>query len=298
MRVRRALLFMPGDDRRKIEKGAGLNADSIIMDLEDGVALNNKAAARSTIAAALRDAAAGSLNFGRTEKLVRINAVSRQFFPADDLDAALSAPVDGIVIPKVEHSWQITQVSERITAAERAHGWEEGTVEILAILETAMGILNAREIAENSPRLTALCFGAEDLAGDLGAVRSASMIEVAYARSAVVLHAKAFGLDAVDTPYVDLNNLDGLTAEAIQAAHMGFTGKLAIHPKQVDPIQAAFTPSDAQIEHALALIKAHDDAQASGIGTFAYEGKMVDMPVIRAAEAIIKRARAAGKLPR
>jgi citrate lyase beta subunit len=284
MPPRRALLFMPGDDRRKIEKGAALGVDAVIMDLEDGVALNAKDRARQHIAAALRDVV-----FGRTEKLVRINAVTRDAFPEADIAAIIDARPDGIVVPKVEAAWQIAQVSERLTDAERRNGWHEASITVLAIIETALGVVNVREIAEHAPRLSALIFGAEDLAGDMGLTRTAAGNEVAYARAAVVLHAKAFGMDAIDTPYIRLGDADGLAADAQAGLNAGYTGKLAIHPAQVDVIQRIFTPTPEQIAAAQRIIAAHDDAQARGIGAFALDGSMVDMPMVRAAQAVLKR---------
>lgn len=292
-RSRRALLFMPGNDRRKIEKGAASGADSVIMDLEDGVALNAKADARAGIRRALRE-----LDFGRSEKLVRINAVGRdEQFPADDIEATIEGKPDGYLIPKVEHSWQVAMVSERITAAERRHGWDEGAIVIIPIIETGLGVVNIREIVENSPRVVALAFGAEDFTSSIGAIRTPDLSAAFYARSAVVLHAKAFGLGAIDTPYPHFNDLDSLTAETAQALVLGYTGKQAIHPKQIAPINAVFTPSDEELQAALRVVRAHDEHQAQGTGVFALDGKMIDMPIVRAAEIVIARARAAGTHP-
>ena len=288
MRVRRALLFMPGDDRRKIEKGAALGADAVILDLEDGVALDRKREARAVTAAAL-----GELDFGRTERLVRVNPASSPLW-RDDLEAALPARPDGIVLPKVESADDVQLTAAALAAAEGARGWPPGSLSLLAIIETARGVVNLREIAASSPRLGALIFGAEDLAGDLGATRTPDGAEVFYARSAVVLHARAAGLQAVDTPFVDLNDLDGLAADARRARHMGYDGKLAIHPRQVGLVQAAFTPDAAEIERAQRLLAAFAAHQAAGTGVFDLDGKMVDLPMVRAAETVLARARAAG----
>lgn len=279
---------MPGDDRRKIETGAAMNVDSVIMDLEDGVALNRKEAARETIVTALRE-----VDFGRTERLVRINAISTGLH-LDDLNHTIEAHPDGYVLPKAESASQIREISGWLRQAEAKHGWQENSIALLAIVETARGIVNLREIAESDPRLSALIFGAEDLAGDIGAKRTPDGWEVFYARSAVVLHAKAYGLQAIDTVYVDLKDLDGLVAQTEQALYMGYTGKLAIHPRQVDPIQRVFTPSAEEIQRAKRLIDAHTAHQQSGTGAFQLDGKMVDMPMVRAAEAVLARARAAG----
>ncbi|MBE2271767.1 MAG: CoA ester lyase [Anaerolinea sp.] len=287
MRVRRALLFMPGDSRPKIEKGAALGVDSIIMDLEDGVALNNKPAARASIAAALRE-----VEFGSTERLVRINPVGGEFY-ADDLMATVAARPDGYVLPKVESAQQIEIVSEWLFQAEAEYGFPQGSIALLPIVESARGIVNLREIAGADPRVAALIFGAEDFAGDVGAIRTSEGKEVLYARSAVVTHAKAFNVQAVDTVYLKLDDTPGLIAETRFCLELGFTGKLAIHPRQVAPMQAVFTPTPDEVAAARRLIEAHEAHQAAGTGAFALDGKMVDMPIIRAAQSVLARAEAA-----
>jgi citrate lyase beta subunit len=164
------------------------------------------------------------------------------------------------------------------------------------MIETARGVVNLKEIAGASPRLSALVFGAEDLAGDIGAVRTRAAWEVFYARSAVVTHAAAFGLQALDMVYVDYNDAEGLVREARQGAEMGYAGKQIIHPNQIRPVQDAFTPDEAAIAQAKRILEAHHQHQASGLGAFALDGKMVDMPVVRAAEQVLAKARAAGKI--
>lgn len=292
LRIRRALLFMPGDAQRKIEKAAGLAVDSVIMDLEDAVALNNKDAARQTVAQALRQ-----VDFRGSERLVRLNMVIPGWLYTADIQATVDARPDGYVLPKIEEARQVQRVSALLTEAEERNGWPLNSIKLLAIIETAKGIVNLRDIASSDPRLDALIFGAEDLAGDIGALRTADGHEVAYARSAVVIHAKAFKLQAIDTVFVDLTApADALIHETRTALEMGYTGKLAIHPRQIEPIQAVFTPSLAEVEAAQALIRAHEQQQAQGTGVFEYQGRMVDMPMIRAALAVLARARACGML--
>lgn len=290
-RLRRGLLFMPGDDRHKIEKGADSGADAIIMDLEDGVALNRKAEARETVRQALKE-----INFGNTEQLIRINPVNDEInLWKNDLDETIEGNPDAYVIPKVEKASQIRRVDEYLMRAERKYGWLPGSIQLLAIIETAKGITNLKKIARKSDRLAALIFGAEDLAGDIGAVRTPDGWEVFYARSAVVIHAKANGLQAIDTPFIDLTAEDSnLIADTEQAHYMGYTGKLAIHPKHIPHIQKIFTPTEAQIIRAKQLIAAHDANQEEGTGVFAFKGRMVDMPMVRAAEGVLAQARAAG----
>lgn len=290
MRIRRALLFMPGDSRRKIEKGVSLGVDSIIMDLEDAVALTQKEAARRTVAEALRE-----VDFGRCEKLVRTNMIIPGWIYEQDVAATVAFQPDGYVLPKIESAEQVQHISHLLAEAEAEYGYEPGQIRLLAIIETARGIVNLREIATSDPRLAALIFGAEDLAGDMGARRTPGGMEVFYARSGVVMHARAAGLQAIDTVYIDLTADDeSLMEEARLALDMGYTGKLAIHPRQVEPIQRVFTPSTEAIVAAQRLVAAHDAHQAAGAGVFEYEGRMIDMPMVRAALSILARARACG----
>jgi citrate lyase beta subunit len=260
------------------------------MDFEDGVALNRKAEARRTVLEAL-----GSLNFGSAERLVRINPVGSGL-EAEDLQAALAGKPDGIVIPKVESGEQIRWASERIASYERSSGWPAGGVILIVVVETARGIVNLQGIAGADQRLKALIFGAEDFAGDIWAVRTAEGHEVFYARSAVVVHAAAAGLQAIDMVYVDFRDLEGLKAEAVQGVKMGFAGKQVIHPAQVVPVQEAFTPDEEEIQRARRILGVYEQHQTAGQGAFALEGKMVDAPIVKAAERVVARARAAGKL--
>jgi citrate lyase beta subunit len=280
---------MPGDDLRKIRKATTLDVDCVCLDLEDGVAANRKEAARATVASALRE-----LDFARSERLARINPVGSGLESAD-LAAALSGRPDGIVIPKVEDADAVRWASAQIAAAERANGWPAGGIGLIVMVETARGIVNLAQIAGAEPRLQALIFGAEDLAGDTGAVRTREGWEVFYARSAVVTHAAAFDLEAIDMVYIDFQDTPGLTQEATQGAQLGFAGKQIIHPNQIEPVQAAYTPSDEAIAYAMRVMQAYDRHQAEGRGAFALDGKMIDAPVMKAAQRILVRARAAGK---
>jgi citrate lyase beta subunit len=291
IRLRRVLLFMPGDDLKKIGKGAASGVDSVIMDLEDGVALNQKHTARAITAEALR-----TLDFGNTERLVRVTPVGSPFYQAD-LAAVLPARPDGIIIPKVESAAQVQAVSEAITWAEGEHGWPVESIRLIGIIESALGLINVREIVAASTRLDALAFGAEDYSSSVGAIRTAGGLEVLYARSAVVAHTAAFGLQAIDTPYVNLQDEDGLTADARFAATLGYTGKFAIHPKQIAPIETAFNPTPDAIHYATRVLDANHTRQDDGTGVFELDGKMIDMPMVRAAERIVNKARAAGLLP-
>ena len=290
MRARRALLYTPGDDRHKIEKAATLGVDCVCMDMEDGVASNRKAEARAQISAALLE-----INFSGTERLVRINAFGSGL-EQDDLSTVLTSHPDGIVIPKVSSADPLKWVSGRIAEVERQHGWPSGGIYMIAIVESALGIVHLAQIASADARLQALVFGAEDLAGDIGARRTAEAWEVFYARSALVTHAAAYDLQAIDMVYVDFHDPVGLRREAEFGAQMGFSGKQIIHPNQVAPVQAAFTPSDEAILQAQRIIQAARENEQAGRGAFAMGGKMVDAPIIKEAEHVLERARAAGKI--
>lgn len=290
MRARRALLYMPGDDLRKIHKATTLDVDCVCLDMEDGVAQNRKAEARTIIVQAL-----GSLDFGRSERLARINPVGSGL-EMDDLEAVLPAEPDGIVVPKVEHPDQVRWVGAQIDAAEGLSKAERGRMGMIVIVETARAIVSLAQIASAHPRLRALVFGAEDYAGDMGAIRTPEAWEVFYARSAVVTHAAAFDLQAIDMVFVDFHDIEGLREEARRGAQLGYAGKQIIHPNQVVPVQNAFTPSDEEINHAERILRAFEEHQQAGRGAFALDGKMIDAPILKAAQRVLARAQAAGKI--
>lgn len=291
MRARRALLYVPGNEQKKIEKAKTLDVDCVCLDLEDGVAANRKTEARNAVARALRE-----LDFGRSERLARINAIGSGL-EEEDLTAILPTRPDGIVVPKLSSADQMRWVSQRIAAFEGSEGWSRGSVRLLGMIETARGIIELSHISSADDRLEALIFGAEDYAADIGAIRTREGLEVLYARSAVVTCAAAFGLQAIDLLDVDFRDLERLEDEARQGARLGFAGKQVIHPNQIAPVQEAFTPDDEAIGQALRILQAAAEHQAAGSGAFALDGKMVDSPIVKGAERVLARARAGGKIP-
>jgi citrate lyase beta subunit len=289
MRSRRALLYMPGDDWKKITKALTLGVDCICMDMEDGTAANRKIEARETIARALRE-----LDFGPSEKMARINGVGSGL-EADDLAAVLPHHPDGIVLPKAETPEQVAWVSEKIEAAELKHGWPVNSIRMILVVESAKGILNLKELAAH-PRLDGLIFGAEDFCASVGATRTPEALEVLYARSALVTTAAAFGLQAIDLVTVDFRDPELARREALFGAQLGYSGKQIIHPAQVEPVQAAFTPDDAAIAYAEKVIATFEENQSKGAGAYELDGKMIDLPLLKAAQNTLERARAAGKM--
>lgn len=289
MHSRRALLYMPGDDWKKIVKATTLGVDCICMDMEDGVAVNRKAEARVTIAKALRE-----LDFGASEKLARVNSIGSGW-ERDDIDAVLPFRPDGIVIPKVETREQVEWGSRIIEAAELKHGWALNSIRMLVGVETALGILNLKEIAAH-PRLDGIIFGGEDYAASVGARRTRDAVELLYARQSVVAACAAFGLQAIDIVYIDFKDAEGLRLEAEQGAGFGFSGKQIIHPNQVGVAQEAFTPSDEALEEARRIVETFEASQKEGKGAYALDGKMIDMPLLKNAQKTLARARAAGKI--
>ncbi|MCE7904573.1 MAG: CoA ester lyase [Anaerolineae bacterium CFX3] len=289
MHSRRALLYMPGDDWKKIVKATTLGVDCICMDMEDGVAVSRKAEARVTIAKALRE-----LDFGASEKLARVNSIGSGW-ERDDIDAVLPFRPDGIVIPKVESREQVEWGSRLIEAAELKYGWTLNSIRMLVGVETALGILNLKEIAAH-PRLDGIIFGGEDYAASVGARRTREAVELLYARQAVVAACAAFGLQAIDIVYIDFKDAEGLRLEAEQGAGFGFSGKQIIHPNQVGVAQEAFTPSDEALEEARRIVETFEASQKEGKGAYALDGKMIDMPLLKNAQKVLARARAAGKI--
>ncbi len=288
MRSRRSILYVPGSDPHKMEKAADSGADSVCLDLEDGVAENRKDEARGLIEKAL-----ANLDFGGSERLVRLNAFSTGRTELD-LKAVLRGKPDGIVLPKVVDAGEVVKIDAMLENAEKQYPGGGYRIALIVIVESAMGILNLREICRASSRLQAVIFGSEDFLVSIGARRTESGTEVLYARSAIVVTTAAFGLQAIDLVQFNFKDLEILEEESRQGCAMGFSGKQIIHPAQIAPVQNAFTPSAEEISQALEIVQHAEAYQAQGRGAFAMGEMMVDAPVIKRAENVLARARAAG----
>lgn len=289
MPSRRALLYIPGDDWKKITKSLTLGVDCICMDLEDGVALNRKAESRATVIKALSE-----VNFGASETLLRINAIGSGF-EKEDIEVVLTHPPDAMVVPKIETLEQMKWVDDVLESAEKAHQWPINSIGMLVGIETAKGMLNIKEIGSH-PRLEAIIFGGEDFAVSLGATRTEAATELLYGRQTVVTACAAYGLQAIDMVTLEFQDVARVQREAEFGAMLGFTGKQVIHPKQVWPVQMAFTPDKEAIAYAKRIVEAFESHQKEGRGVFAVDGKMIDMPVVKNAQKVLDRAKAAGKV--
>ena len=275
--VRRSVLFAPGDNAELMRKAAGGGADVVVFDLEDAVAPADKEHARESVQSVLSAVSSDS------DVCVRINPVGVS--ATADLAAILTdAGPDSVMLPKAGSA-------EDIEALERLLREHETDLPVLALVESAAGVLNAAEIAA-ADATDALLFGAEDLAADIGASRTSDGREVLYARQRVVVAASAAGIDAIDTIYPDYGDLDGLREATEFAAQLGYDGKMAIHPDQVAVINDAFTPNDEDIDWAERVVTAADETDA---GVFEVDGEMIDAPLIAQAERVLERAREAGQ---
>ena len=284
MRLRRSLHFVPGGNEKMLSKAASLNADALILDLEDSVLPDAKLAARSAVCAWLDETAA----LGR-ERWVRINPFDSPW-GREDLEAVIRHSPDGIVLPKVLSLGTVVEVDSLLCEAERDEP-ERRTELILIGTEEAGAVFNLPQMAAH-PRVAGLTWGAEDLSVSLGARRkrdaNGNYLEVfAFVRSYTLLAAAAAGVQAIDSVYTDIRDLPGLCRESETAADMGFTGKLTIHPDQIEVVNAAFTPSPEELERASALMLAFEENQKQGKMAFRFEGAMVDAPHLKRASQLL-----------
>jgi len=289
-RRRRSLHFVPGGNEKMIAKALTLEADGLILDLEDAVSPDRKAATRPIVRGWLE-----RLDFGPRERWIRMNPAATGLGRADLEDTIAGRP-DGYVVPKPRHARDIVEVAQLLDGLERRHGIPHGTTRLLPIAtETPEGLLNVREIAAASPRIVAISWGIEDLgaAMGLGRVRDRDgrYLDIPrYARVMCAVAASAAGVEWLDTVYTDIADLEGLRRESDDGLAMGFTGKISIHPNQIPVINAAFTPAPDVVADARALIAAFEEHRARGVYAFTFKGQMVDAPHLAGALKVVARA--------
>ena len=276
----RSFLFAPGNPRR-VEKALSLDADAVILDLEDAVAIAEKPATRGAIAAALQQRRTGLL-------YVRVNAVDTEFCYGD-LCAVVRKGLDGVILPKVESAAALATVDWLLAQLEREQGLPARSIDLIPIIETARGLSDIEQILAAQTRVKRLAFGAGDFTLDVNMQWSRSEAELAYARSRIVTASRAAGIEApLDTVWVDLQDEAGLEASARAALACGYQGKMCIHPNQVGPVNRIFTPSEAEIAFAEQVVAAFEKAEAEGVASIQLDGKFIDYPIVYRAQRVLR----------
>lgn len=275
-KLRRTLLFMPGNNPGMLQDAAILGADSIILDLEDAVSLTEKDSARILVREAIKN-----IDYSQVEVVVRVNPLDTEF-GAVDVDMIARVKPDTLLIPKANED-EIKQVAEMLDAIELEEGFLAGSIKIIALVETALGLENVFNIIKASQRVVGVLLGGEDLTSDLGIKRTKEGEEIFYARNRIATACKALKVDSIDTPFTDTNDPDGLKRDTAKAKSLGMTGKAAINPRQIDVIHSVFAPTEAELSHALRILAAMKEAEKEGKGVFSLDGKMIDAPVINRA---------------
>ncbi len=286
--MRRSMLFLPGNNPNMLINAGCLGADAVIFDLEDAVSPAEKDAARILVRNTMR-----YMDLDGCEIVVRINSVDTDFW-RKDLDTVIPCKPDVILLPKSAEPADIRLVDEYISALEEKLELQKGGVQIMPLIETAMGVENAFAIASSCKRVCALFLGAEDLTADLQCKRTKEGREIEYARQRLVVAARAAGVDVYDTPFTDVNDDEGIVQDARLAKALGFTGKASISPRHVDVINEVFSPTLAEIEYAYEVVEAIRVAKEMGKGAVSLRGKMIDAPIVARAERTIAMAKALG----
>ena len=283
MKNRRSMLFMPGNNPGMLVSADILGADSIIYDLEDAVSLDEKDSARTLVRNAL-----SFLKFTHSEITVRINPIDSPYWEKD-LEAIIPVLPDGIVIPKASVD-AVHSVEQKINEIKKAHNITKN-FSFLMLVESARGIMDVNSIAKASSLIQGLLLGGEDYSVDMGIQRTRLSKELEYARFSLTTAAHAYGLDSLDTPFTDIEDIEGLRLDTAFSKSIGFSGRLVINPRQVEEIHKIFSPSSAEIERAEAILQAAEEAKQKGLGVFSFKGKMVDLPVIKRAQALYDSAK-------
>lgn len=288
-RLRRTMMFVPGNNPGMMADAHIYGPDSIMLDLEDSVTMAEKDAARLLVYQALK-----TVDYGNTEMVVRINPLNTPY-GKKDIEAVVKAGVDMIRMPKTETAEEVVEVEREIERVERELGCV-GRTKIMAAIESTLGIVNAYAIATASPRMMGIALGAEDYCANLKAQRTPGGDELRLARETIVVAARAAGIDALDTVYSNLNDMETFRQEVEYIKTLGFDGKSIINPRQIEVINEVFAPKEKEITKARAIIAAIKEAEAKGSGVIALNGKMIDRPVVIRAQRTINLAIASGIL--
>ena len=286
--MRRSMLFLPGNTPNMLINGGSLGSDAVIFDLEDAVSPAEKDAARILVRNTMK-----YMDFARCETIVRINSIDTVYWKAD-VDAILPQKPNLIMLPKTGCAADVRTADAYIAEVERKLGYAPDTVRLMPLIETALGVENAYEIASACPRVAAIFLGAEDLTADLQCKRTKEGREIEYARHRLVVAARAAGVDVYDTPFTDVNDDEGIRTDAAYARALGFTGKASISPRHVEVINEVFSPSQKDIDYAYEVMDAIRLAKEQGKGAIALRGKMIDAPIVARAQQTIAMAEELG----
>ena len=280
----RSMLFLPGNNPNMLINGNCLGADAVIFDLEDAVSPAEKDAARILVRNTMR-----YMDFGGCGRIVRINSIDTPYW-RKDLDQIMPYKPDMILLPKSGSAADVLAADQYMTELEEKLGFEANTVGLMPLIETAMGVENSFAIASSTKRIRALFLGAEDLTADLRCKRTKEGREIEYARTRLVVAARAANIDVFDTPFTDVNDDEGIVVDAELAKALGFSGKASISPRHVEVINRVFSPTMAEIDYAYEVIEAIRIAKEQGKGAIALRGKMIDAPIVARAERTISMA--------
>ena len=284
----RTSMYAGGTSPVKMIQAGFYNEDCLVYDLEDSVSAGEKDAARFLVYNAVKYQRPADKYI-----LIRVNGIYSQEID-EDLEAAVRAQPDAIRIPKVEYAREVQRIDEKITAIERKAGLSEGSIKLWCNIESYLGVLNAMEIAASSPRVVAMALGAEDFTASMSAQRTKPGWEIFYARNAILMACRAAGISAQDAVFSDINDTEGLARDLEMTRALGFDGKTCVHPRQIDVVNACFTPSAREIQNAQRVLEALEEAARNHTGVCVLDGGMVDKPMALRARTTIAKAKAVG----
>jgi len=284
LEVFRSLLFVPGNREDMLQKSLQLRPDVLVPDMEDSVPLSEKQTARDCVNKFLL-----SINDGRRKLIPRINSLNTGLLE-EDLIAVVGNGILGVSVGKIDSPWEISQISKILESLERKVCVPVGSTKLIPWVETARGVANAVGICHSSSRILGVAFGAEDFTADMAIPRTEDGHELLFARTAIAIAARSARIEALDTPYVNFRDLDGLKRESLLARGLGYRGKFAIHPGQIDVVNDSFRPSPEEVDYARAILKVIEEAESQGKGATSLDGKMIDAPVVERARKLLEIA--------
>lgn len=287
-RLRRTMMFVPGNNAGMVRDAGIYGADSIMFDLEDSVSLAEKDSARMLVYQALK-----TQDYGDAELVVRINGTNTKYFH-DDVFAMVKAGIDVIRLPKVESAQMMQDLVKVIEEAERKFNRKVGSTHVMSAIESARGVLKSFEIAESTDRMIGLALSAEDYTTDLKTKRYTDGVELEFARNMILNAARAAGIAAFDTVFSNVDDMEGFKKETEHIYKLGFDGKSIINPRQIDVVNKIYEPTHDEIENALDVEAALEEAHRNKSGVISMNGQMIDRPVALRAQRVIRLAKASG----